>query len=239
MNYNMNMKYKTLGVLATALFLLGAEQIVYVAPAQAKTTDAEDYDRFIKVLTTERNQWGRASAAKELGLLKDPRALEQLHKSLLTDISTQVRINSAYAIARINKKPSVKKLLAAIPANRGKTDVQLAIIQAIGHMKENAREEVPVLVRFLRSPSPYVREATLEALWNIREPRDKIAKIYNRLLETEGELVVKLTLVSHIADFRDPDSIPILERIVAKNNEHVDVKVGARDALDKLLEITS
>lgn len=238
MNYNKSMKYKTLGVLATALLLLGPGQIVYTAPVQAqqasKASDEADYQRFIHVLTHERNRWERARAATQLGIQGDARALPQLHKSLVTDISDQVRINSANAIARINKKASVTKLLRAIPVNRGKTDVQLSIIRAIGDMKDNARDVVPVLIRFLRSPSPYIREATIEALWKIREPRLKISKIFNRLLEQEEELVVKLTLVGYIADFRDPDSLPILEKIAAKSNEHVDVKTLARDAIEKL-----
>lgn len=233
------MKYKTLGVFTAALFCYGTGQLVFeTLPAQAqvkKETRLQEIKRFLTALQTERNEWERARAATWLGVLEADEALEQLHKSLTSDVSNQVRINASNAIARINKKASVKKLVAAIPDNRGRTDVQLSIIRALGDMKTNASEAIPVLVRFLRSPSPYVREATVEALWKIRDPR--VVGVLNRLLEQEKELVVKLTLTSVIADFRSPDSVTILENIVKRANEHVDVKTNARDALDKLAQM--
>lgn len=233
------MKYKTLGVFTAALFCYGTGQLVFEPlPAQAqvkKETRPQEIKRFLKALQTERNEWERARAATWLGVLEADEALEQLHKSLTSDVSNQVRINAANAIARINKKSSIKKLVAAIPDNRGRTDVQLSIIRALGDMKTNAAEAIPVLVRFLRSPSPYVREATVEALWKIRDPR--VVDVLNRLLEHEKELVVKLTLTSVIADFRSPDSVTILENITKRANEHVDVKTNARDALDKLAQM--
>lgn len=233
------MKYKTLGVFTAALFCYGTGQLVFeTLPAQAqvkKETRAQEIQRFLKALQTERNEWERARAATWLGVLEADEALEQLHKSLTSDVSNQVRINASNAIARINKKASVKKLVAAIPDNRGRTDVQLAIIRALGDMKEHSVDAIPVLVRFLRTPSPYVREATVEALWKIRDPR--VTDVLNRLLEQEQELVVKLTLTSVIADFRSPESVAILERITKRANEHVDVKANARDALEKLAQM--
>lgn len=230
------MKYKTLGVFTAALFCYGTGQLVFNSlPAQAQESKAEEVRYFLNNLKTERNEWERAHAATWLGILGAEETLEQLHKSLVADVSNQVRINAANAIARINKKSSVKKLLAAIPTNRGRTDVQLSIIRALGDMKSNATEAVPVLIRFLRTPSPYVREATVEALWKIRDPR--VIEVLNRLLEQEQELVVKMTLTSVIADFRSPDSIPILEAVSQRANENVDVKANARDALEKMAQM--
>ncbi|PKL76171.1 MAG: hypothetical protein CVV27_11615 [Candidatus Melainabacteria bacterium HGW-Melainabacteria-1] len=137
-------------------------------------------------------------------------------------------------MARINRKSSINKLLQAIPANRGRTDAQIAIIRALGDMKDNALETVPVLVRFLKSPSPFVREATVEALWKIRPSDPRVVVVLNHLLATEAELPVKLTLTSVIADFRSQDSIPILQKITKRAQENVDVKNLAQDALDEL-----
>lgn len=239
------MNYKTLGVFTTALMTLSgvhAGQSVHFfsqpAFAQSKTdkqkTRAEAL-KFLKVLKTERNQWERAQAAKWLGILADPIALDQLHASLVSDTSPQVRINSANAIARINQKSSVKKLLQAIAPNRGKTDVQLSIIRALGNMRKNSLEVVPVMVNFLKSPSPHVREATVEALWKIGDLR--VAPILNKLMEKEEDLSVKMTLAKVLPDFKNPASLAVLEKVAARTNENLDVKALARDAVDKMLEM--
>jgi len=231
------MNYKTLGVLTTALIIYGPGQFVHgTLPAEAKTPYKNmSAQQYLKVLKTERNGWERARAATQLGILGDPIALEQLHKSLLSDLQPQVRINSANAIARINQRASAKKLLQAIPVNRGKTDVQLAIIRALGDMGPNSKEFTPVIMRFLKSPNPYVREVTVESLINIQDPR--ALPVLNKLLEIEEELVVKLTLTKLIVKFKSPSSIPILEKIAARPKEHMDVKALARDSLDKLAEM--
>ena len=251
------MKYKTLGVLAAALFLNGTGQTVVTglipsAFAQDMQNKEQEMRRYIKVLQTERVPGERGQAAKLLGMIGDARALDALHKSLISDTNTDVRRASANAIARINKKSSVSLLLDAIKLNRGRTDVQLAIIQALGDMGDNSRDIVPVLVSFLRSPSPFVREATVEALWKITAiipsdkskdsrayselatQRGKVSHVLNALLSSEDEINVKLTLVSKLADFRDPASIPVLKKVSESSKEHVDVRSLARDALEKL-----
>ena len=251
------MKYKTLGVLAAALFLSGTGQTVVkglIPPAFALNLKNKEQEvkRYIQVLQTERVPGERGQAAKLLGMLEDPIALDVLHKALISDTNTDVRRACANAIARINQKSSVPRLLEAIKLNRGRTDVQLAIIQALGDMGETTRDVVPVIVTFLRSPSPFVREATVEALWKItatipadklKEPRsysemakqrDKVSRVLNSLLSTEKELNVLLTLTSLIADFRDPASVPILTKVSENKKAHVDVQSLARDALEKL-----
>lgn len=231
------MNYKTLGVLTAALIIYGPGQFVHISlSAEAKTPyKTMNAKQYLYVLTHERNSSERAQAATQLGILGDAAALEQLHKSLLSDTQLQVRINSANAIARINKKPSVKKLLQALSVNRGKTDVQLAIIRAIGNMGSNSKEYTPVVMRFLKSPNPYVREVTVEALVNIQDSR--ALPVLNKLLEIEQELVVKLTLTKLIVNFKSASSIPILEKIALRPKEHMDVKALARDSLDKLAEM--
>ena len=195
-------------------------------------------NKYMKSLKTERNQYNRAKAAKELGILGDPRALEQLHRSLVTDVSPQVRINSAYAIGRINKKSSVKPLLRSLAKQKGlksnQVDVLLAIIQAVGDMGKNARDKhtISSIKRLMRSPSPFIREAAIESLWKIRDYSVSPALVY--LLATENELIVKLTLTQYIADFKDGNAIPVLERMLKDPKEHIDVKAMAQDALDKL-----
>ncbi len=231
------MNYKTLGVLTTALIIFGPGQFLHgTFSAEAKTPyKTMNASQYLYVLTHERNGWERARAATQLGILGDPVALEQLHKSLLSDTQPQVRINSANAIARINRKSSSKKLLQALPVNRGKTDVQLAIIRAVGEMGSNSKEYTPVIMRFLKSPNPYVREVTVEALVNINDSR--AVPVLNKLLEIEEELVVKLTLTKLIVKFKSASSIPILEKIASRQKEHMDVKALARDSLDKLAEM--
>lgn len=202
----------------------------------ALTPDEQQQQRFlIQQMVTNKNPYDRALAARELGILRDPKALTRLHDSLLNDTSTQVRISCANAIARINNKASVKRLLAALPVNRGRTDAQLAIIRALGDMKENSREQVPVIVRFLRSPNPFVREATVDALWKIRDY--SVSKYLVRLLKIEQETTVKLTLVRLIPDFKDGSAIPVLKDLLKRKEEHADVKALAEDALIKLEEM--
>lgn len=202
-------------------------------PALAALTPAEQEQQryLLQQLVTNKSPYDRAKAARELGLLMDSKALTRLHDSLLNDTSTQVRISAANAIARINNKASVKRLLAALTVNRGRTDVQLAIIRALGDMKENSREQVPVIVRFLRSPNPLVREATIDALWKIRDY--SVSKYLVRLLKVESETTVKLTLVRIIPDFKDPNAIPVLLEVLKRKEENADVKALAEDALVK------
>lgn len=240
------MKDKTRGVLVAVLLLSATGQPLFMqAPANAQSASSASScqpgkdQAYLKLmlsrLKSERNPWERAKAATNLGIECNPAALGQLHTSLASDTSTQVRINAANAIARINQKASVKKLLQALSGNRGRTDVQIAIIRALGDMRSNSTEVVPIMVRFLRSPSPFVREATIEALAKIKAP--KTAELLIKLLETEAELVVKLTLVDVVGDLKDPRAKPVLEKILKRPGEHADVKALAQDALDKFAEM--
>ena len=228
------MNDKILGVIVAGLFMGSVP--VFSAPSFARDTSRipqqEKLSSYLNDLQTNRNPNVRARAASYLGMLKNPAALPALNKSLTSDINEQVRINAANAIGRINQKASVKQLLQAIRPNRGKTDVQIAIIRSIGDMGDNSKEYVPVISKFLRSPNPYIREAVAEALWKIRDPRS--TKVMNALLKQEKELVVQLSLMKYIADFKSPESIPLLEKIIADPKTHIDVRSLARDALDKL-----
>lgn len=230
----MLMNDKILGVIAAGL-LFGALPPM-TAPSYAKDTSRipqkQKLDAYLNDLQTNRDPNVRARAASYLGILKDAEALPALHKSLVSDVEEQVRINAANAIARINRKASVKQLLQAIRPNRGKTDVQISIIRALGDMGDNSKEYLTVITNFLRSPSPYIREAVVEALWKIRDPRS--TRIMNGLVEREKELVVRLSLMKYIADFKSPDSIPLLQKVADNPREHVDVRSLARDAIDKL-----
>ncbi|PIQ27062.1 hypothetical protein COW36_14275 [bacterium (Candidatus Blackallbacteria) CG17_big_fil_post_rev_8_21_14_2_50_48_46] len=221
-----------LGLLTAPLVLV---QHSAQAATQTSASSKAEVRKLLYELTTNRNQYARARAATELGIIADPEALEQLHKSLVTDLSTQVRMTSANAIARINHKASGKRLLQALIVNRGRTDAQIAIIRALGDMKENSRDLVPAILQLLRSPSPFIREVAVESLWKIRDPR--ASKYLVRLLKTEKELVVKLTLCNVIADFKEPTSIPVLKKISKKADEPADVRTLAKDALEKLEEM--
>lgn len=243
------MKYITLGVIAAALFLNGTGQMPFAqaaAPAKpaakpvAKPAMDPSVRQYLQTLRTDTNQNKRSNAAQQLGILLAaphpvvPEVLDQLHKTLVTDISPQVRVLAANAIARINQASSVDKLLNSITTNHGKADVQLAIIRAIGDMREKSLKTVPILVRFLRSPDQFVREQTVDALWKIRPKDPRVARALNELLAQEDELVVKLTLTIDIADFKSPESIPILQKIVKNTSEQLDVKAHAQTSLEKL-----
>lgn len=228
------MNQKILGVILMAVCFSAS-------PLMATPTFAKDMSRvpqqqklesYVNDLKTNRNPNIRARAASYLGVLKDPAALPSLHQSLISDIDEQVRMNAANAIARINQKASAKKLLQAIRANRSKTDVQIAIIRALGNMPDHSREYLSVITNFLRSPNPYIRETVVEALWHIRDPRS--VRVMNLLIEREKELVVRLSLMKYIADFKSPASIPLLKKVAANSKEHLDVRSLARDAIDKL-----
>jgi HEAT repeat protein len=221
------------------LAFLGMPGVMLQAPVQAapqiSAVEKAEVKRLLLVLTTDRNQYVRARAATELGMIADPSALEQLHTSLVKDLSTQVRMNSASAIARVNQKSSAKRLLQALLANRGRTDAQIAIIRALGDMRGNSRDLVPALLQLLRSPSPFIREAAVEALWKIGDK--KVSKYLVKLLKTEEDTMVKMTLCSTIADYKDPNSIPVLEKISKQADQPVDIRALAQEALDKLSEM--
>lgn len=194
----------------------------------------------LATLRSDVNQYHRANAAQQLGILLAaphplvPEVLDQLHKTLVTDIDDQVRVLAANAIARISQQSSVDKLVNSITVNRGKADVQLAIIRALGDMRQKSLKTVPILVHFLRSPDQFVREQTVDALWKIRPKDPRVAHALNMLLAEEEELTVKLTLTIDIADFKSPESIPILQKIVQNTGEQLDVKAHAQQALEKL-----
>lgn len=227
----------TLGCVCLGLLIAPATlqlSQVQAAPQRSAAEQAE-IRTLLKELRINRNQYVRAKAAKELGLIGATEALEQLHESLITDLSTQVRINSAAAIARINQKSSAKRLLQALVVNRGRTDVQIAIVSALGDMRQNARDLVPAILQLLRSPSPFIREAAVEALWKIGDRR--VSKYLVRLLKNETEIVVKLTLCAVLPDFRDPTAMPILDKLARKADEPADVRGQAREAYEKMEEM--
>lgn len=228
------MNEKIIGVILAAV-CLGTSPFMATptfAKDMSRVPQKQKLDSYVNDLQTNRDANVRARAASYLGVLKDPEALPALHQSLITDVDDQVRMNAANAIARINQKSSAKKLLQAIRPNRSKTDIQIAIIRAMGNMPEHSREYLSVITNFLRSPNPYIREAVVEALWKIRDPRS--VRVMNLLVEREKELVVRLSLMKYIADFKSPASLPLLRKVAASSKEHLDVRSLARDAIDKL-----
>lgn len=221
------------------LSLLAIPWVLHTSQVQAAHQLSASEQAEVRFLLTDlrsnRNQYARAKAAKELGLIGATEALEQLHTSLTEDLSTQVRINCAAAIARINQKPSGRRLLRALITNRGRTDVQIAIVTALGDMRQNARDLVPAILQLLRSPSPFIREAAVEALWKIGDRN--VSKYLVKLLKTETEIVVKLTLCTVLPDFRDPAAMPLLQKLARKADEPADVRGQAQEAYDKMEEM--
>jgi HEAT repeat protein len=205
------------------------------AATQSSASNLAEVNHFLMELRSNRNHYSRAKAATELGLLGHPAALEQLHISLISDMSEQVRINAVGAIARINQKKSVHRLWNAMLVNRKRTDVQIAIVVAIGDMGKNSTDMVPRILQLLNSPNMFMREAAIDALWKIGDHR--ASKYLVRLLKKESEITVKVTLCRILPDFKDPQAMPVLEKLSRNPEEKPDVRALAQEALDKMEEM--
>lgn len=226
----------TLGsLIVTQIFLMPAYAYKSYTPR-----DLEKIDNYISDLSTDRSFQNRGRAAIELGVYGHPKALEALHKSLNHDVSSQVRIAAANAIARINSKDSIPKLILSLKMNniRSRRDVQLAIIRGFGEMGANSKGIVHRIMRLLKSKNAFVREATVEALWKIsKETNDYSVGIYLiRLLKIEKDLSTKLMITSIISDFENPKAFAVLQAMIDNPEEKDRLKELAHEQIKKLEE---
>ncbi len=103
----------------------------------------------------------RGAAARALGRIGDPGALEGLTRTLREDGSAEVRAEAAFALGLLGH-PDALPALAARVGLETEPEVQAEVALAIGRIGEAGSSSL--IAPWLESPFPRVREDVLEAL---------------------------------------------------------------------------
>jgi HEAT repeat protein/beta-lactamase regulating signal transducer with metallopeptidase domain len=110
----------------------------------------------------------RRSAARALGSLEDPRAVDALTQALRRDADEQVRATAAWALGQIDDRRAVSALTEAVREDRA-VGVRKQAAWALGQIEDPAA--VPALGAALRDADADVRRQAVWALGQIEDAR--------------------------------------------------------------------
>lgn len=108
---------------------------------------------------------GRQSAARALGYLEDPRAVQALIEALRTDADPEVRTTAAWALGQIGSRAAVPALLQALASDRAE-GVRRTAAWALGEIGDP--QAAPGLVETLRDGDAEIRQTAVWALGQTR-----------------------------------------------------------------------
>jgi HEAT repeat protein len=163
----------------TLLFLFFSILLVPLIEARPKAEDK--FGQLIQKLQSKQVRV-RAEAVKELGEIKDKRAVPPLINAL-KDADSYVRGQAARALGKIEDASAVQPLIDALGDNF--TYVRREAATALGDIKD-ARAVIP-LTNFIKKDDTYAREEAAESLIKIGLPA--IAPLINAPKENNLELV--------------------------------------------------
>jgi len=119
----------------------------------------------------------RQHAAKELGELGDPKAIEPLVKRMLHDRDKTVQCSAAVALGKIGKPEAIPGLAEAVRTG-GYSELRSLAAISLGLIRHP--DAIPVLIEASYSPDIHVRS---QAVWSLAQFRDPkvIAALIDRL----------------------------------------------------------
>jgi len=208
------LKDDDLGVRESACLSLAKLRAAEAVPALALRLKARDEEGCMRVL-----------AARTLGELSDPRAVEPLFTALL-DHDPSVRQAAAQALGRFKEKRVLTMLLEA---TKDRYDgVRVAAGRAIGNIGDTS--VVPALVRQLESPERGHRHAAGVALGALADPRGIEALI--RRLERDRETGIPQWGPEVLGESRSPQAVDFLCSLL--DDHRLQVNLIAAGALGRI-----
>jgi HEAT repeat protein len=133
-------------------------------------------DELIRKLE-EGSSMQRQHAAKELGELGDPKAIEPLVKRMLHDGDKTVQCSAAVALGKIGKPEAIPGLAEAVRTG-GYSELRSLAAVSLGLIRHP--DAIPALIEASYSPDLHVRS---QAVWSLAQFRDSkvIAALIDRL----------------------------------------------------------
>lgn len=125
-----------------------------------KDASPETEEVLFDAVLLDRDPDVRASAAKDFIVLKSPKAVDVLVRSMAEDPYEAARANAAWALGSLKDKRAVDPLRAA--CRDEDTFVRLRAVSAL--LKLKPKSAIPELIERLDDKSPMVQERALEAL---------------------------------------------------------------------------
>jgi HEAT repeat protein len=197
-----------------------------VIPEMLAAWGAEGVPPLMEMLEDDDNSV-RASAARELGKLKDKRAIDALSRHL-SDEGDFVAANSAKALEEIGDPKAIPALLKTLKNDRLEGRARIAVAGTLAHMGRG--EGLKYLLSKIKSPSCWERADVAQELGESRmsgalEPLLSMLK--------DDDAVVRITALAALPEFHDPRVIPAVRKLL--NDPHPDVRKAAAEALEKLV----
>ena len=132
----------------------------------------EKYNGLIKQLFHAKEWENRAEAAKQLGLLRDGRAVNLLCRALKSEKDNSVIIRIIEALGRIGNAKATLRIVEKLKNETSKDEIDkrtvLIIIESLMRIKD--KRALPYLSKFLSSKYEEIRQLTEKAFDEI-EPR--------------------------------------------------------------------
>ncbi len=132
----------------------------------------ENYNSLIKQLFHAKEWENRADAARQLGLLKDGRAVNLLCRALKSEKDSSVIIRIIEALGRIGNAKATLRIVERLKMEMDKDEYDkrtvFIIIESLMRIKD--KRALPYLSKFLTSKFEEIRQLTVRAFDEI-EPR--------------------------------------------------------------------
>jgi len=192
--------------------------IVFFSIPPALCAENEDINQLIKDLKYHNNHYSRERAARRLGRIKDPRAVEPLIESL-KDKNSKVRANVAEALGKLKDPRAVEPLIEGLKLTN---DIfyENAAVKALANIDKPAMEQ---LIKALKDKTNNwtVRNASAKAIGIIGDPKG--VELLIGMLKEEKIL----GCVEGLARTKNPLAVePLIEELNYQNSSYFREKVA-------------
>lgn len=189
---------------------------------RAKKGNSEAFEELIRVLSTDDSKYARQEAARSLGSLGNPRAIELLVEAMLRDEYIAVRTISAEGLARFGYRPELTQAL-----NDSDPHVRREIVEILGKIGD--LRAVDPLMQALHDPDIGVQCSAANSLGKIGDRR--AVDVLISKLESEDESI-RHAVADALGYIGDPRAIEALRKV--RDDPSTWVRNTATMAIQKL-----
>lgn len=161
--------------------------------------------KLIYALLRDKDSLVRATAAENLGSLKDPRAIPYLIEAL-QDINYRVRRVIIQVLGELGTVEQVPYLLALLQEKDA--EIRRTVVTALGHLR--AFRVLPQIRKLLQDPNKSVRSEAIKVL-GLLEDEESIPYLLTFLKDSDPE-IQKMT-ITVLGSFGDVEVIPYLNKL--------------------------